>query len=130
MCITLFSNPSLLHYHLMFKELWSKPSFWHSWVFWHYLQRWSCLYNSLKPVLTDLLHWSCFKSRICIISAFFQYFRRLFLWFNRLIISILHLFSKINRLTLFLIDWKCPVQECLHPYSVIELIQLKTVLSL
>ena len=38
-------------------------------------------------------------------------------------------FSKINRLTLFLIGWKCPVQEYLHPYLVIKLIQLKIVLG-
>jgi len=50
---------------------------------------------------------------------FSQYFNRLFFCFNGLIIPEQNLFSKINLLTLFLIDWKCTVQYCLHPNLVI-----------
>jgi len=53
------------------------------------------------------------------------------LWSSQLLnIPEQNLFSKINLLTLFLIDWKCIVQYCLHPNLVIYLIQLKVVFSM
>jgi len=88
-----------------------------------------CMFdNQLEPVLIILVHCSWFKTRICI-SAFFQYFSRLFFYFNRLIISIQNMSSKINRLTLFLMDWKYIIQWLLHPHLVIPLIQLKVVFN-
>ena len=126
LCSNLFSNPSLLHNHLKFKELESKPSFSYSWVFWWHLKHWAYLHNQLEPVLIILVQCSWFKSQIWI-YAFFQYFSRLFFCFNQLIIPVQNLFSKINRLTLFLTDWKYIVQWFFHPNLVIQLIQLKIV---
>ena len=51
-----------------------------------------------------------------------------FLHSSMLIVLVLYLFNEINLLTLFLID-KCLVQECLHPYLVVDLIKLKIVLG-
>jgi len=113
LCITFFSNLSLLHSNLKFGVICNINHI----CITHWNLSWLIFY-----IVLALNHKFAFLH-------FFQYFSRLFLWFNWLIISILHLFNKNNRLTLFLIGWKCPVQECLHSYLVIELIQLKTVLG-